>query len=231
MLEFGFEVRRVLRRRNEAVGQNAIRAHFVERLADRLLADAGELHAPKVAQKRERAELFLGDQAFERVLLVRAAREADFPRIGSFELAVDELLPDFFLASVFRLGVGDEQHVAQAYGAVTIVFRELVGVELGERTREALLGLRRERGFLALLHRPERVGPVNGEEFGQFVGTLNDALKRVGHETAMGFVARHLAHEQKRRVTQLHVFARRDRHRRYGFGFHLRHERSNAFGD
>ncbi len=44
----------------------------------------------------------------------------------------------------------------------------------------------------------------------EFVGTLDDALERLGHERAMGLVTGHLAHQEQRSVTQLHLLARLD---------------------
>ena len=75
------------------------------------------------------------------------------------------------------------------------------------------------------------VGPVDGEELGQLVRTLDDAHERLGHERAVRGVARHLAHQQKRRMAQLHRCARLDGERSDLLGIDLRHERADALGD
>ncbi len=131
VLQLRLEVRRVLCGRDEAVGQHTVGAHVVERLADRLLGHARVLHAAKVAQQRQCAELLVGDQALERFLLIGPAREGDLPGVRRLKRAIDQLLPDLFLGGVLRLGVRDEQHIAQTHGAVAVVLRQLVSVEQG----------------------------------------------------------------------------------------------------
>jgi hypothetical protein len=81
-LEFGLEVRRIPRRRDEAVGQNAIDAHGLDRPRDRLARDFRLLHQPEVAQQREAAELLLGDQPLERLALVASRGKRDLPGVG-----------------------------------------------------------------------------------------------------------------------------------------------------
>ena len=73
MFEFRLQFRRMLRGSDEAIGQNAVGAHFIECHADGLLRNAGMQHAAQIAQQRQRAELLFGDQALERRLLVGAA--------------------------------------------------------------------------------------------------------------------------------------------------------------
>ena len=168
------------------------------------------LHQPQVAEQRQAAELPLGDQPLEGLALVLAGRERDLPGVGRGQRAVDELLPHLLLVRVLRLGVDQEQDVAEPHRAVAVVLGELVGVELGERPRQALLDLRRDRLTLALLLRAERVRPVDREELGQLVRPLDHARQRVGDQPAMRLVARHLAHDEKRRMAELHLLARLD---------------------
>jgi hypothetical protein len=53
--------------------------------------------------------------------------------------------------------VDQKQHVLDPHRTVAIVLRELIGVELGERSSQTLLDLRRDGLTLALLHRTERI--------------------------------------------------------------------------
>ena len=124
-----------------------------------------------------------------------------------------------------------EQYVPDSDRAVAIVLGELIGVELRHRARQALLDLRRDRLPLALLHRSQRVGPVDREQLGHFVGTLNDAHQRIGDQPAMRGVARHFPQHEQRRVAQLHVLARGYRERGDALGLDARHELLDAVGD
>ena len=99
------------------------------------------------------------------------------------------------------------------------------------RAREALLDLRRDGLTLALLHRAERVGPVDRKQLRHLVGTLDHAGQRIGHQHAMLLVPRHLAHHQQRRMPELHLLARLDGERRHALGRDLRHQRLDALGD
>ena len=83
-------------------------------------------------------------------------------------------LPKRRLRLVLRLGVRQEEHVAELDRAVPVVLGELVGVELGERPSKAPLGLLGER--------PAAVPPVDGEELGELVGALDDAFEGVRHQ-------------------------------------------------
>jgi hypothetical protein len=68
-------------------------------------------------------------------------RKGDLPGVGHGEPSPDQLLPHAGLLVVTRLGVRQEQDVAQLDGAAAIVLRELVLVELRKRGRETLLDL------------------------------------------------------------------------------------------
>ena len=119
--------------------------------------------------------------------------------------------------------MGEEQHVAQTNRASTIVLGQRVLVELAERSGQSLLHLRGER--------LTPTGPVDGDELAQLIGTLDDARQRLGHQAAMRGVTRHLAHQQQRRVTQLHALASLDGQRGHLLGVHLRNQLMNAAGD
>jgi hypothetical protein len=127
--------------------------------------------------------------------------------------------------------VGQEQHVAQPHGSVAIVLRELIGVEFRERFRETLLYLRRDRTLLALLLEADDVRPVDREKLRHLVRTLDHLLQNLGHERAVLFACRHRAHEEKRRMAQLHLCAGVDRDLRNHVRRDLRHQRLDAIGD
>jgi hypothetical protein len=110
-----------------------------------------------------------------------------------------------------------------AHGAGTVVLGQGVLVELGERRCHALLYLRGE-GLTS-------AGPVDGDELAQLVGALDDTRKRVGHQTAMRGVTRHLANEQKRSMTQLHTLAGLNGQRGDLFSLDLRNQLVDAAGD
>jgi hypothetical protein len=88
-----------------------------------------------------------------------------------------------------------------------------------------------DRLTLALLLRAERIRPVDREQLGHLVGTLDHLGKRVGDEGAVLFVPRHFADDEQRRVPQLHHLARLDRELRDARGRDLRHQRLDAVGD
>ena len=232
LLELRLEVRRVARRRDEAVRQNTVGAHLVERGGDRLLRHARGQHAAKVAQERQRAEFLLGDQAFERFLLRRAAGELDLPGVGRGQRAVDELLPDLRLIRVRGLGVRDEEHVAQAHRAVAVVLRQLIGVELREGFGEALLHLRRHRTLLALLLQADDVGPVDGEELRHLVRTLDHAFERLRPPAGGAFRSPpSRARGEAARGAASSFRARRSRFAPPSPGSTFGHERLDAVGD
>jgi hypothetical protein len=93
--------------------------------------------------------------------------------------------------------VAEEEHVPQLDRPAAVVLGELILIKLRERRRQTLLHLTGKR------HAP--VLPVNGDELGEFVGTLDDLGKRLRHQGAVRLVASHLANKQKRRMTQLHL--------------------------
>src|SRR4029077_9805152 len=111
----------------------------------------------------------------------------------------------------------------QLDGPAAVVLRELVLVELRKSCGQPLLHLARQR------HAP--VLPIDGDELAQLVGKLDDALKRVGNQTAMGLVTGHLAHQEQRCVTKLHLLARLDRERSNALGLDLGNEFRDAAGD
>jgi len=115
--------------------------------------------------------------------------------------------------------------------AVAVVFRQLIGVELGERARQALLDLRRDRLALALLLRAEHIRPVDRQQLRHLVRTLDHAEQRVGDQPAVLFVPRHLAHHQQRRMPQLHDLACLDGECGDAIGRDPRHQRLDAVGN
>ena len=143
-----------------------------------------------------------------------AGGERYLPGVGSGELVGDEALPECGLRGVDGLRVAEEEHVAEANDAGAIVLGERVLVEAREGGGEALLYLRGERRAT--------VGPVDGDELGKLIGTLDDADESLGHQGAVRGVTRHLANEQERDVTQLHVGASLDGERGDLGGFDLR---------
>src|SRR5438309_1307812 len=76
--------------------------------------------------------------------------------------------------------------------------------------------------------RTPSVGPVDGDELGELVGTLDDADEGLGHESAVGRVTSHLAHQKQRCVTKLHRGAGLDGEGRDLFCGDLRHEFADA---
>ena len=102
--------------------------------------------------------------------------------------------------------MAEEEHIPQLDGPATIVLGELVLIKLREGCRQPLLHLTGE------WHTP--VLPVDGNEFGELIGTLDHASERLRHRRAVRFVTRHFADEQKRRVAQLHLLAGLDGKRR-----------------
>jgi hypothetical protein len=108
-----------------------------------------------------------------------------------------------------------EEDVAQLDGPAAIVLGQLVLVEL-EGCRQPLLHLAGER------HSP--VLPVDGNKLGEFVRTLDDASERLGNQSPVRLVPRHLAHKRQWGVTQLHLLAGLDRERRHSLRGDLRHQ-------
>lgn len=155
--------------------------------------------------------------------LLTAAGERDLPGVGSAKLTGYETLPQLGLRVVARTGVREEEHVTQTYGRGAVVLGQSVLVEASEGGGEALLHLRGQRHAA--------VGPVDGDELGELVGTLDDARERVGHESAVRGVAGHLTHQQKRRVAQLHGGAGLDGERGDGLGRDAGYELADARGD
>src|SRR5215472_909828 len=229
--ELGLEIRRVTRRRDEAVGKDAVRPHRLDGVGDGPARHLRLLHQAQVAEQRQPAQPLLGHQPLESLALVLAGRERHLPGVGRSKLAVDELLPHLLLGLVLRLGVDEEQHVPDPHRAVAVVLRELIGVELGKCPRQALLDLRRDGLPLALLLGTERVGPVDRKQLRHLVGTLDHPLQRVGDEGAVLLVPRHLADDEQRRMPQLHHLARLDGECRDPLGVDLRHQRLDAVGD
>src|SRR5882724_5819399 len=78
----------------------------------------------------------------------------------------DQLLPHSGLGCVTWLGVREGKHVAQLDRSATVVLGELILVELAERRGQSLLHLPGER-YTSVL-------PVDGEELGELIGTLDD---------------------------------------------------------
>ena len=180
----------------EAEGKNAVGSHGIDRSDDEVLRGSGVLHVAKVAQEGESAEATIEEQPLPVGALVATGGECNLPGVGRGQLTGDEPPPDQRLIRGHRLGVGEEEHVAKANCAGTVVLGERVLVEAGERCGEPLLHLRGER--LAPL------GPVDGDELGELVGTLDDAHEGLGHKSAVSGMTRHLAHQKQRRVTKLH---------------------------
>ena len=221
-------MRSVARRSQEAERQHALRVHRLEGREHELLVHSRLAQVAQVAEQSERAQLVLGHEASPRLSLRDAVigtcrRKGDLPGVGHGEPSPDQLLPHAGLLVVTRLGVRQEQDVAQLDGAAAIVLRELVLVELRKRGREALLDLARERHAAVL--------PVDGYELAQLVSALNDALEGLGHQTAMGLVTSHLAHQEQRRVTELHLLTRLDGKHSHSLGLDLGNKLGNAAGD
>ena len=81
-----------------------------------LLVDAGLLHVAQVAQQGQRAELALAEQTLPRLALVGAGPESATSQVsGVASSPVDQPLPQRRLRLVARLGVGEEEHVAQLH--------------------------------------------------------------------------------------------------------------------
>ena len=119
--------------------------------------------------------------------------------------------------------MAEEEHVAQPHDSGAIVLGERVGVELRKCGTEALLHLAGERNA--------PLGPVDGHELRQLVGTLNHARQRIREESAMRRVTRHLADEEERRVAQLHRLTRFEGQRGDLRRVHLRDQFADAAGD
>ncbi len=119
--------------------------------------------------------------------------------------------------------MAEEEHVPQLDRPAAVVLGELILIKLRKRCRQALLHLTRKRHTSVL--------PVNGDELGELVGTLDDAGKCLRHEGAVRLVASHLADKQKRRVTQLHPLASFNGKRSHLLGLDLGNELGNAAGD
>src|SRR5262245_9758046 len=94
LLQGILEARRILRRRNEAEGQDALCIHSGKRISNLVLAYSCLDHPAQVTQKCQRSELVLGHQSLERLALIGATRERNLPRIGSLQRAIDQRLED-----------------------------------------------------------------------------------------------------------------------------------------
>jgi hypothetical protein len=151
------------------------------------------------------------------------SRERNLPGVGRGQLVLGQALPQRSLRLVHRARVREEEHVAQANRSGAIVLGQRVLVELAECRGQPLLHLRRERLTPA--------GPVDGDKLAQLVGALNHARQSLGHQAAMRGVARHLAHQQQRRVAQLHPLARLDGQRGNLLRRNLRNQFVDAAGD
>src|SRR5262249_20870766 len=120
-------------------------------------------------------------------------------------------------------GVAEEQHVAQLDRPATVILGELVLIKLWECRRESLLYLAGKRHTSIL--------PVNGNELGEFVSTLDNGRERVAHQMTLRLLPRHLADNQKWCMTQLHSSTSLDSKRGHLFRHDLWYELSNAPGD
>ena len=195
-LERLFPLRRVACGRQKAERQHARRVHRAKRFGQEGLVHTGLLHVAQVAEQSERAEIAFTKQTFPGLALIGTRRECYLPGVRSCETPFDQPLPQVGLFGVARLGVAEEQYVTQADRAAAVVLRQLIFVELAESLRESLFRLRGKRGLAVL--------PVDGDEFGEFVGALDHASERFGHARAMLPLPRHFARQQQRSVTQLH---------------------------
>src|SRR5579864_794366 len=170
-----------------------------ERCENEVFVHTDVAHVAQVAEQSQRTKLFLTEQSLPSLALVSTRAQRHFPSVRSGKFPGDQALPHFSLRLVTRLGVSQEQHVTEFDRSAAIVLRERVGIELREGRSQPLLHLSGERHATVL--------PVDGDELGELVGTLDHTRQRLGHQSSMRGVTRHLTHEQKRRVTQLHLLA------------------------
>ena len=119
--------------------------------------------------------------------------------------------------------MAEEEGIAETNLPGAIVLGERVLVEVREGGGESLLDLPGERHAT--------VCPVDREELGELVGSLDDAHEGLGNKRAVRAVASHLADQQEGHVTQLHGGARLDGQRGDDSCLDLRDELANAGGD
>jgi hypothetical protein len=177
----------------------------------------------RLRSSAERAQLLFAKQTLPSLALVGTRAEGNFPGVWRRQASRDQLLPHVGLRLIARLGMAKEEHVPQLDRPAAVVLGELILVKLRERCRQTLLHLTGKR------HTP--ILPVNGDELGELVSTLDDAGKRLGHKGAVRLVASHLSDEKKWRMTQLHPLASFDCQRRHLLGRDLGNEFGNAAGN
>ena len=216
-------MRRITRSGDKAERQHALGLHAGQPGADHRITYLGVRHVAQVAQQRQGAQLVFAEQSLPGFALVRAGGERHLPGIGRGQFVRHQALPQIGLGGVHRLGVAEEEHVTQLHRSGAVVLGQRVLVKPGEGRGQPLLYLRGKR-LLAL-------APVERDEFGEFVGALDDAKQGLRHQMAVRGQTRHLAHQQKRSVTQLHLFPRLHRQGRHLFRSHPGHQLADASGD
>src|SRR4029077_11579896 len=121
--------------------QHARGAHGAERGENEIFVHTHVAHVAQVAEQSQRTELLLAEQALPSLALVSTRAQRHFPSVRSGEFSGDQALPHFGLRLVTRLGVSEEQNVAQLDGSAAIVLRERVRIELRESRSQPLLHL------------------------------------------------------------------------------------------
>ena len=132
----------------------------------------------KVAQERECTQLALREQSLPVCTLVPATGESHLPGVRHEQVPFDEAPPQPCLVPVVRLGVAQEEYVAQTDNTRTVILSQCVLVELGEGGCQAFLHLARQWSAT--------IRPVDRHELRQLVCTLNHPRECLRDQTAMG---------------------------------------------
>lgn len=129
-LEHRLPLGNVTRRGEEAERKHTVGAHGLERGGDVVLTDSSNLHVAKVAQESKSAEASFDQEPLPVLPLVATTGECDLPGVGSAQLTRCETLPQLGLRGVAGTRVREEEYVAQLHGAIAVVLRERVLVEV-----------------------------------------------------------------------------------------------------
>src|SRR5208282_3302310 len=199
LLKLLLKPRGILRRRDETEREHTLSTHGRQTTLDDAVRHACLSHVAEVLEDSDCAQRALFEHTGERCLLVRTARQSDFPSVRRLQtdellrqrtvlvrdleprlrcvrnvILVDQLRQQEALILVLRLCVRQENHVTQLDVLILVPLCKLVLGELVVRTGQTLLDLSGER-LLPVL-------PVDREELRDLVRTLNDGEQRIRHE-------------------------------------------------
>jgi hypothetical protein len=110
--------------------------------------DTHSQHQPHVPDRSQSAQLAFAQQPFEVLAFVLPCGQVNLPSVGRFKRVLDELFPNGCLFGVFRFGVAQQQHVAEAYLCFAVILRQLEASPFVNARRQPALRPSRKRLFV-----------------------------------------------------------------------------------